>query len=45
MVETSAGRKLAQEFGAEYFECSAKTGCMVEEVFVTTATKVPTLRQ
>lgn len=43
MVETAAGRKVAQEFGAEYFECSAKTGCMVEEAFVTTATKVRTL--
>lgn len=40
MVETSTGRKVAEEFGAEYFECSAKTGCMVEEAFIATATKV-----
>lgn len=40
MVETSAGRMIAEEFGAEYFECSAKTGLMVEEAFVATATKV-----
>ncbi|CAM9217813.1 unnamed protein product, partial [Ectocarpus sp. 12 AP-2014] len=39
MVETSTGRKVAEEFGAEYFECSAKTGCMVEEAFIATATK------
>lgn len=40
MVETNAGRKVAKEFGAEYFECSAKTGLMVEEAFVATAIKV-----
>lgn len=40
MVETNAGRTVAEEFGAEYFECSAKTGLMVEEAFVATATKV-----
>ncbi|CAN0371458.1 unnamed protein product, partial [Ectocarpus fasciculatus] len=39
MVETSTGRKVAEEFGAEYFECSAKTGRMVEEAFIATATK------
>lgn len=40
MVETNAGRMVAEEFGAEYFECSAKTGLMVEEAFVATAIKV-----
>ncbi|CAN0442883.1 unnamed protein product, partial [Hapterophycus canaliculatus] len=40
MVETSTGRMVAKEFGADYFECSAKTGCMVEEAFIATATKV-----
>ena len=43
MVQTDAGRKVAEEFGAEYFECSAKTGCMVEEAFTATATKVRTM--
>lgn len=40
MLETAAGRMVAEEFGAQYFECSAKTGLMVEEAFVATATKV-----
>ncbi|CAN0392926.1 unnamed protein product, partial [Laminaria digitata] len=40
MVQTYRGRAIAEQFGADYFECSAKTGRMVEDAFVKVATKV-----
>lgn len=40
MVQTCSGRMIADQFGAEFFECSAKTGRNVEEAFVGVATKV-----
>lgn len=42
MLETCSGRKIANEFGADFFECSAKTGCMVEDAFVSAASTVRT---
>lgn len=43
-VQTCSGRMIADQFGAEFFECSAKTGCMVEEAFLAVATKVRALK-